>query len=211
MKRGSNYMKRMSLRFLFGSTLLLTTVAHAGLILDTGLVTFAPSGNQFGRISRDGLSAVWGEIKAFPGVLGAPATRAYQTFTIHNLDRTFLQISLDDPDAVFFDAAYRNNFNPVNVAPNFGLDVNYLGDPGSSQPAGNPSFFQIVVPTNSTIVIVLNEVNPGGGAGHRFELVVESFYDSSFSEVPEPSSLLLAGSVLLLLLALRHRPLAFFH
>jgi len=185
--------------------LLLAGFAHAGVILDTGVVTFSPTGTQFGRISRDGNASVWGVMKPFPGVINAPTALAEETFTIHNLDRGFLQISLDDPAAVFFDAAYRNSFNPVNVSPNFGLDVNYLGDPGNSQPAGNPSAFQIVVPVNSTVVINVNEVSPGGGTGHQFELLVEGFYDSSFSEVPEPSALLLASGGVVLLSFLRYR------
>src|SRR4051794_17609842 len=120
------------------STLLMAAIAQAGLILDTGAVTFAPTGTQFGRILRNGEASVWGVVKAFPGVTGAPTARAFETFTIHNFDRQYLQISLDDPFVAFLDAAYLNSFNLVNVSPNFGLDVNYLGDPGNSQPAGNP-------------------------------------------------------------------------
>src|SRR5262249_41449845 len=140
------------------SALMVAGIAQAGLILDTGAVTFAPAGTQFGRIARDGNASVWGVVKAFPGVTGAPTARAFETFTIHNFDRQFLQISMDDPTASFFDAAYMNSFNPVNVSPNFGLDVNYLGDPGISQPVGNPSAFQIIVAANSTVVIDVNEI-----------------------------------------------------
>jgi hypothetical protein len=196
---------KMFRSLLCGYTLLAAGVAQAGLILDTGLFSFTPTGTQFGRVARDGNSSIWGVAKTFPGVTGAPTARGYQTFTIHNLDRQFLQISLDDPDVVLFDAAYLNSFNPVNVSPNFGLNVNYLGDPGLSEPLGNPSAFQIVVPVNSTIVIDINELNPGGGSGHMFELVVESFYDANFSETPEPSSLLLAGSAVLFMAGFGYR------
>jgi hypothetical protein len=204
-KRGEKRDMRMWQTLLFGFSVLAASSAQASLILDTGLVSFSPTGNQFGRISRDGNSAIWGVAKTFPGVIGAPTTRGYETFTIHNFDRSYIQISLDDPDAVLFDAAYLNIFSPVNVSPNYGLNVNYLGDPGLSEPFGNPSAFQIFVPANSTIVIDINEVNPGGGTGHAFELFVEGFYDANFSDTPEPSSLLLAASAGLFLVVYRYR------
>ncbi len=178
---------------LFGCTTL-----RAGIILDTGVLSFSPTGTQFGRIGRDGNASIWGLTKAFPGVTGAPTARQYEAIDILDTgDRQFLQISLDDETTSFFMAAYLNSFNPVNSGPGFGLDVNYLGDPGASQPLGAPSFFQIFVAPHSHLIIPINEVNPGGGSGQSFELLVEGFYDSSFSDtapVPEPNSLLLAGA-----------------
>jgi len=173
-----------------------TTAVRAAVLLDTGAATFSATGFQFGRLSRNGEASTWGSLKDFPGVIGAPAARGYETFTINNGDRPFLQISLDDPAAGLFVAAYLDSFNPANIAPSYGLDINYLGDPGLSQPFGSPSFFQIQVPQYSQIVIPINEVSPGRGAGLGFELIVEGFYDSSYSEVPEPGSLtlLMAGA-----------------
>lgn len=171
------------------------TTLTAGVILDTGVVNFSPTGTQFGRISRDGNSAIWGVTKTFPGVVNAPSAIGYETFEIFDTgERGFYQISLDDPTVGLFMAAYLNSFNPVNSGPNFGLDVNYLGDPGASQPFDAPSFFQIFVTPHSHLVIPINEINPGGGAGRSFELLVEAFYDSSFSESPEPNSFVLCGA-----------------
>jgi len=167
------------------------TAVRAAVILDTGAITFSATGTQFGRISRNGVSSTWGSVKDFPGVTGAPTARGYEIFTINNGGLPFLQISLDDPTTGLFVSAYLDSFNPVNVGPLYGLDVNYLGDPGLSQPVGVPSFFQIQVPLNSQIVIPINEVNSGAGAGRPFDLVVEGFYDANYSEVPEPGSLAL--------------------
>ena len=173
--------------------------AQAAVLLDTGFVSFAQTGIQFDRIARDGSASTWGSAKPFPGTLGDPRPRAYEAFTVDSGPYPFLQISLDDPLARLFVAAFLNSFNPVNSPPNFGLDVNYLGDPGSSQPFGNPSFFQIQVAPNSLIVLPVNEVSPGGGAGTSFNLIVEGFGNSSFGDIPEPGSiwLIVAGIVVM--------------
>jgi hypothetical protein len=170
------------------------TFAHAAIIFDSGLVTFAATGTQFGRIARDGTASDWSGPKPFPGVTGAPAARGFEVITVNSGLFPFLQISLDDPNAALFDAAYFPTFTPVNAGPNFGLDVNYLGDPGSSEPFGNPSFFQIVVAPNTNVLIAINEVNPGGGAGQPFDLLVEGFVDTQFDDTPEPSAIILFGS-----------------
>src|ERR1043166_2251494 len=148
-------MRKNCIWLLFAGLLLAGSTAFAGIIFDQN-VDFTQTGTQFGRIGRDGNSSIWGEVKQFPGVTGAPAERAYQTFSIAVGWRNFLQISLDDPAAAFFDAAYAQSFMPVNAPPNYGLDVNSLGDPGLSQPLGVPSFFQIVAQPNSTVVISVN-------------------------------------------------------
>jgi len=187
------------LRMVLFVTLAGGTTATASVLLDTGVVTFAPTGTQFGRISRDGTASIWGVVKPFPGTIGGPTARAYEAFTVDTGDYPFIQISLDDPTASLFMAAYLSSFNPVNVPPNYGLDVNYLGDPGSTQPFDSPSWFQIEVAPHTQLVIPVNELNPGGGAGQSFELLVEGFADSSFGEFPEPSSLILCGAGLLAL------------
>lgn len=191
---------------------LATQPASAEPIFDSGVVAFAATGTQFGRISRDGITSIWATPKAFAGVIGAPAAREYQAFTIDSGIYEFLQILLDDPGAQLFAAAYGGAYTPVNVAPFYGLNTNYLGDAGESQPFGNPSFFQIVVPRHTMVTIVVNEVNAGSGAGSDFSLLVEGFFDVDYNDittepdpgdngggggggtVPEPSPFSLAGT-----------------
>lgn len=200
-------MPNTRLRTIIRSVIVLTLClaarpAAATTILDTGNVVFSPDGTQFGRISRDGVSSDWGAPKAFPGVTGAPATRLYDLFAVESDIFQFLQITLDDPTSAFFASAYLNAFTPVNVSPNFGLNVNYLGDPGSTQPIGNPSFFQIVVAPHSQVLIPINEVNPATGAGRSFHLIVEGFTSADFDDVvdwhpnpiPEPATSALFAS-----------------
>jgi hypothetical protein len=193
-------------RTLFGLLLLIAFAisVNADVIFDSGTATFSATGTQFGRIFRDGNASVWGASKPFPGVSGAPTPRAYELFTVDTGIYPLIQISFDDPSALLFVAAYNGSFNPVNSGPNFGLDVNYLGDPGSSEPFGNPSFFQIAVTPGTILAIPINEVTPGTGANLPFELLVEGFCTPDFggavngacpasSTVPEPTSMVLFG------------------
>jgi hypothetical protein len=178
-------------------------------ILDTGTILFATTGTEFGRLSRDGVPSDWASTKRFPGVTGAPTARAYDLFTVNAGPYPYLQIVLDDPAAALFASAYLGAFTPVNSAPNYGLNVNYLGDAGLTQPVGNPSFFQIVVAPNSTVLIPINELNPGGGAGASFSLLVEGFFDTNYNDtvppVTEPASFALFGSGAAFLAVTRRR------
>ena len=181
-------------------------LAQAAVIFDSGYVTFTPTGTQFGRISRDGIPSDWSGPKDFPGVFGAPTLRAVEVFTVNVGPFSFIQVNFDDPDAVLFISAYLNSFNPVNSAPNYGLDVNYLGDPGLTQFLGNPSFFQIEVAPFSKLVLPVNEVNPGGGTNRILNVLVEGFFDTEFNDVPEPSSMgLMSGGAALVILLARKR------
>ena len=194
--------------------LLATGQATAEPIFDTGLSAFAGAGTQFGRLSRDGTPSDWATAKVFPGVTGAPSARAYETFTVDSGIYRFLQIQLDDPASLLFASAVPA-FTPVNVAPNYGLDTNYLGDAGSSQPFGNPSFFQIVVPRHTNVVIVLNSIT-GAGTGTPFDLLVEGFFDVNYNDIttgpdpalPEPSSMALLGTSALLFAVRRRKKTA---
>ena len=59
-----------------------------------------------------------------------------------------------------FCAAYLGSFNPTN------LGQNYLGDPGSS--FTQSGFYEVTIPANGTIVIVVHEVNSSTGcSGYR--------------------------------------------
>jgi PEP-CTERM motif-containing protein len=195
--------------FVTSALMLVAPSVAAAPILDTGILAFTPSGSQFGRLLRDGVPTDWANPPLFPGVTGAPAARAYETFALNSGPFQYLQILMDDPAALLFASAYLGAFTPVNVPPNYGLDVNYLGDAGTSQIFGNPAFFQIVVAPFSDVLIVVNEVNPGAGTGASLNLLVEGFYDTAFNDtappIPEPASLALVVSGLALLAVARRR------
>jgi hypothetical protein len=53
-------------------------------LLDTGYLFFSATDTQFDRIGRDGTASTWGSVKPFPGPLGDPSARGYQTLTVNN-------------------------------------------------------------------------------------------------------------------------------
>ena len=172
---------------------------QAAVIFDSGSVTFAPAGTQLGRLFRDGVPSDWSGPKIFPGVIN-PATRySYELFTLNAGPYSFIQINFDDPAAAFFISAYLGSFNPASLA------GNYLGDPGLSQPFGNPSFFQIEVAPFTTLALSVNETASGGGTGRTIDVLVEGFFDTEFNDVPEPSSMLLLSGGFCLIALLRKR------
>jgi hypothetical protein len=177
--------------------------ASASVLLDTGALTFGATGTQTDRLFRNGVASTWGESKPFPGVVGDELQRGDEVFTVHVGISNFLQINLDDPKALLFDAAYAGAFTPNGTPPFFGLDLGYLGDPGITQPFGNPNSFQILVPRHSTVAIEINEVDPGGGQGAPFRLQVEAFIDSGFNDIPEPAAIVLCATGLVGLMAVR--------
>ncbi len=177
--------------------------ASASVLLDTGTLTFSATGTQTDRLFRNGIASTWGVAKLFPGVVGDALQRDSEVFTVHVGLANFLQINLDDPKASLFDAAYAGAFTPNHTPPLFGLDLGYLGDPGITQPFGNPNSFQIVASRNSTVAIDITEVDPGSGIAAPFRLQVEAFVDDRFSDVPEPATLVLFATGLAGLVAAR--------
>src|SRR5258708_6388086 len=108
---------------------------------------------------------------------------------------------MDDEAITEFASVYLTSYNPNTAGPpNRGFDINYLGDAGfSGNPLpGDPQFFQVVAPKNANLLVVVNNSTPGV-FGVPFHIQVEGFYDTAFNDVPEPSSVFLAGSGLLLL------------
>jgi hypothetical protein len=100
-----------------------------------------------------------GSAKAYPGTVGT-AQRTYDQYSFTNSGPatcvTFELNTACTSTQAIYPVAYLNSFNPANVA------INYRGDPGSSPPDGF-STFSVDVPANSTVVLVVHEVNAGGG------------------------------------------------
>jgi hypothetical protein len=125
------------------------------------------TGLQNLRLNRNGVAAACGVSKAFPGTTGS-GTRRYQAYTFStcaNAAATCVTVNLSGTNAInLYCAAYLGSFNPASIGTNF------LGDPGSSSAS---STFAFDLPAGAqTFVIVVNEVNSGGGANTAYNLSV---------------------------------------
>ena len=183
---------------------MLAASGEAATLFDTTSTLLGTDPTQLGRLSRTNIPSDWSATKAFPGLVNTSTSYHYQTFTVNAGLTPYIQVSIDDPGARLFTAAYLNSYNPASQS------TNYLGDAGfSGNPFGNPNFFQVVVPVNQDVVIVVEDTTTGsGGVGQTFGLLVEGFLDTNYTEpttVPEPSTVLIGGAGLLFVAARRLR------
>jgi hypothetical protein len=199
---------------LLGSLFLLGGLAQAAVLYTATITLVSTDPTQLGRLSRNGIIADWSSQEPFPGTLNPTTSYHYEAIPVFVPNWfPFLQITIDSNNANIFASAYNTSYLPNPIAPNGGLDINYMGDAGGS---GNflpndPRFFQVVdhtaanSPSGGTVLVVLNETTTNGGLNSPVGVLVEGFSDTNFDEVtPEPvtSTLLGAG---LLVLAARYR------
>ncbi len=188
--------------------LLLVTLAQADTlsVFTSSIASNDPT--QLGRISRNGIPSDWSSVKAFPGIINPTTTYNYHTYSVNSGVTPFIFITIDSVPGNTFASAYFPSYNPTNTGANHGMDVNYLGDAGSS---GNyfgtdPVSFEVYVPTRSNFLVVVN-TSSTAGIGQPFTITVQGFLDDQFTPTPEPSSLLLLGSGALGLAGLVRRKL----
>jgi hypothetical protein len=160
--------------------LLASGSARAQCIFEvTGALTLTDA-VQHGRLSRNGIPQDWSEGEHYPGVVNATIAYHYRAYQVTVRNTPFVQISVDSLSPNTFVSAYDTSYKPE-----VGFDTNWLGDAGFSGnfPAPNPIFFQVRVPQNHDLLVVVN--NTGGanaGVGDPFQLMVEGFADSQFTE-----------------------------
>ena len=179
--------------------LLLTAFLTSAPALALDLFTFdsslsVASPSQLGRLSRGGLPQDWSGGEAFPGAINPATSYHYDTFLLNVGTTPYIQIEMDSTSSNTFISAYDTNYLPGSAgAPNLGLDVNWLGDAGFSGDAFGVDtvFFQVLVPLNHNLVIVVNGTGTGAsaGLGDPFHILVEGFIDSAFTDpAPVPES-----------------------
>jgi hypothetical protein len=200
----------------FGTLMMVLGLAHGSAqaipLLDvSGALTLADP-IQLGRLSRNGLPQDWSHGESFPGVINPSTAYHYHAFLLNVGETPFIQINVDSVSLNTFFSAYDTSYVPNSAGgPNFGFDINWLGDAGfSGNPfPGDPLFFQVLVPMHHDLLVIVNNTLAGNvGVGDPFHLLVEGFVDSAFTEpIPEPATAWLAcsGLALVALRRLRRR------
>ena len=200
--------------------MLTAVVSNGAVIYDSGVtVLSAKVSVQSGRLSRNGITSDWATPVSFPGIVNAGAMFGYEAFDIPVSPFPYLQVSFYDVlnATNLFASAYENAYLPTGTSTNLGFDTNFLGYAGSSGNLyGNPRAFQVVLPNpmaNHLVVVVNDTSTSAAGVNQPFEVIVEGFYDTNFTdtmafETPEPSSMFLSGAGLVagLIWVARKRP-----
>jgi hypothetical protein len=200
----------MKREWISGKVLILALLTAGGVradfILDLSSSLAAGDPTQTGRLSRNGIQQDWGGSEPFPGVIGVinPVTvYHYHTYVVNVGSTPFIQVDFDSLSVNTFVSAYDLSYLPDSAgSPNFGFDTHWLGDAGVSRNffGLEPVFFNVILPTNDNLVIVVNQTAAGtAGLGDPFHLIVEAYLDSSFTSTPEPAAMLLSASGLILL------------
>jgi hypothetical protein len=130
-------------------------------------VTFV-TGQQTGRVFRDGVASVCGSPKpAFPG-LSDSATRKFDAYAFSTCSYSVpscVTVNLGGASAInLFSAAYAPTFNPSNIA------QNYRADAGASSSSRSYAFD--LAGGAQTFAVNVHEVGVGGGAGVAYTLKV---------------------------------------
>jgi hypothetical protein len=150
----------------FGCTLSDTaSVSMADYVFNGSLAT--GDLQQTGRINRFGVVSTCAAPKACPGTFTTTGARLYDAYTITNPRSVPVCATIGIASGCgvnMFSLAYSGSYNPT------ALCTNYLADPGSSFP--NVGYYEATIPANSSIVVVVHEVNTGTGCAN-YQLTVD--------------------------------------
>lgn len=133
----------------------------------TGFVS-AVTGTQTGRMNRFAVISTCAAPKGYPGDFDTFAIRQYDAYTFRTgaAQCVTARLRTITGGTAFFVAAYSGSFNPASPG------TNYVADPGSSPSTAIAMSFNTAA--NSDYVIVVHEVNPGGGTGRQYQLQLDA-------------------------------------
>lgn len=123
------------------------------------------SGNQLGRLNRNGVASTCAVPKACL-IFTATGNRAFDTYSIPNESGADACVAINlnvttQTGANYQSNAYLNTYDPNNIC------TGYLGDPGLSSGAPpTPTNFSVVVPAGQTLIVVVHTTNPGETGGN---------------------------------------------
>lgn len=144
---------------------------NASLVISGNLE--ATDSVQLGRLFRSNISSICDTLKAMPGFSATSGNRRFDIYAFPNNTGGVqcFNVRLNQASANQFMVAYLNKFNPNSIG------NNYLADPGVSAINTNMG---MNVPNGDTLLVVVHEVDPGGGLG-TYTLAVQnqSLFDFS--------------------------------
>jgi hypothetical protein len=118
------------------------------------------SGNQIGRLNRNGISSSCAAPKTC-NLFTATGSRAFDAYTLtNNTGATacvFVQLNVTAATGNYQSNAYLGSYDPNNIC------TNYLADPGLSS-GGAPQMltsYSFNVPSGASVVLVVHTTNPG--------------------------------------------------
>jgi HYR domain/Secretion system C-terminal sorting domain len=121
---------------------------------------------QTGRINRFAAVSTCATPKACPGTFTTTGARLSDAYTITNTRSVPVCATIGIASGCgvnMFSVAYSGSYDPTAPC------TNYLADPGSSFP--NTGYYEATIPANSSIVVVVHEVNTGTGCAN-YQLTV---------------------------------------
>jgi HYR domain/Secretion system C-terminal sorting domain len=122
---------------------------------------------QTGRINRFAVVSTCAAPKACPGTFTTTGSRLYDAYTVTNPRNVPVCATIGIASGCgvnMFSVAYTGSYDPN------ALCTNYLADPGSSFP--NVGYYEATIPANSSIVVIVHEVNVGAGCAN-YQLTVD--------------------------------------
>lgn len=117
---------------------------------------------QTGRLNRNGTASSCAVSKTCPGSVGSAAIN-YDAYTFENGESNACITVTLASDCDVFSGAYLNSYNPASLC------QNYLADAGTST-GGGTNQYSFNVPARARFVLVVNEVNTGGGCGYTLNV-----------------------------------------
>ncbi|MEW6127035.1 MAG: hypothetical protein AB1757_08350 [Acidobacteriota bacterium] len=154
------------------------------------------SGNQLGRLNRNGVSSTCAAPKPCL-IFDAAGLRAFDAYSIPNDsgEDACVSVMLSEPAAETCNLqsnAYLNSYDPNNIC------TNYLADPGlSTGVPPTPTTMSFIVPAGQTLIVVVHTTNPGE-SGCPYTLTVGGTlcrqFDYCVQDTSNPSRFILINS-----------------
>ncbi|MBL7749442.1 MAG: hypothetical protein JNM19_18520, partial [Chitinophagaceae bacterium] len=142
-----------------------TPVSMADFVFNGSLAT--GDAQQTGRLNRFAQLSTCAVPKGCPLTFTTTGARFYDSYNVTNPRNVPVCATIglrSDCGTSLFNVAYLGTYNPTQLC------TNYLADPGSSFPG--TGYMEVTIPANSTIVVVVHEVNPATGCA-SYQLTVD--------------------------------------